>query len=111
MVSLPTTGQFGSIPAAVQATTDSGGVGKFLVQTPGGVRCYGEFQVRDPSPALVVLGKCSNGKSGQIVIARTANLMSGSAIVRLSDGTRGPFVFGDLPSGQAFGARGSAQVR
>lgn len=37
--------------------------------------------------------------------------MSGSAIVRLSDGTRGQFVFGDLPSGQAFGAGGSAQVR
>jgi hypothetical protein len=111
MVSLPVTGQFGSVPAAGQATTDSDGVGKFRVQTPGGVRCHGEFQVRDPGPALVVLGKCSNGKSGQIVITRTANLMSGSAIVPLGDGTRGQFVFGDLPSGQAFGAGGSAQVR
>lgn len=111
MFSLPVTGQFGSVPAAGQATAYSDGVGRFWVQTPGGARCSGEYQVRDPSPTLVVPGKCTNGKSGQIVITRTANLMSGSAIVRLSDGTRGQFVFGDLTYGQTFGAGGSAQVR
>jgi hypothetical protein len=111
MFSLPVTGQFGSVPAAGQATAFNNGIGRFWVQTPGGARCSGEYQVRDPSPALVVPGTCSDGKRGQIVITRTANLMSGSAIVRLSDGTRGQFVFGDLTYGQTFGAGGSARVR
>ena len=111
MFRLPVTGQFGSTPAAGQVTAFNNGVGTFWVQTPGGARCTGEYQVRDPNPALVLAGKCTNGKHGQIVVTRTPDLMSGSAIVKLSDGTRGQFVFGNLTYGQAFGQGGVATSR
>lgn len=111
MFRLPVTGQFGSTPAAGQVTAFNNGVGTFWVQTPGGARCTGEYQVRDPNPALVLAGKCTNGKHGQIVVTRTPDLMSGSAIVKLSDGTRGQFVFGNLTYGQAFGQGGVATIR
>ncbi|MBN9317714.1 MAG: hypothetical protein J0I99_18395 [Devosia sp.] len=111
MFRLPVTGQFGAMPAAGQITAFNNGVGTFWVQTPGDARCSGEYQVRDPNPALVLAGKCSNGKSGQIVVTRTPDLMSGSAIVRLSDGTRGQFVFGNLTYAQTFGQGGAAAIR
>lgn len=108
---LPVTGQFASTPAAGQITAFNNGVGTFWVQIPGGARCTGDYQVRDPNPALVLQGKCSNGRQGQIVVTRTPDLMSGSAIVKLSDGTRGQFVFGNLTYGQAFGQGGVANIR
>lgn len=111
MFRLPVTGQFGSAPAAGQITAFNNGVGTFWVQTPGGARCTGEYQVRDRNPALVLAGKCSNGKQGQIVVTRTPDLMSGSAIVKLTDGTRGQFVFGNLTYSQAFGQGGVAAIR
>lgn len=111
MFRLPVTGQFGSTPAAGQITAFSDGVGKFWIQVPGGARCSGEYQVRDPNPALVLAGKCSNGKQGQIVVTRAPDLMSGSAIVKLTDGTRGQLVFGNLTYGQAFGQGGVATIR
>lgn len=111
MFALPVTGQFGSTPAAGQVTAFNNGVGTFWVMTPGGARCAGEYQVRDPNPALVLTGKCSDGKTGQIVVTRTPDLMSGSAIVRLSNGTRGQFVFGNITYAQAFGAGGTATIR
>lgn len=61
--------------------------------------------------ALVLTGKCSDGKTGHIVVTRTPDLMSGSAIVRLSNGTRGQFVFGNITYAQAFGAEGTATIR
>lgn len=111
MFALPITGQFGSTPAAGQVTAYNNGVGTFWVTTPGGARCSGEYQVHELSPALVLTGKCSDGKTGQIVVTRTSDLMFGSAIVRLSNGTRGQFVFGNITYAQAFGAGGTAVIR
>ncbi len=54
--------------------------------TPGGGRCSGEYQVRDLSPALVLTGKCSDGKTVQIVAPVPAICpgVSGSSPLRIS---------------------------
>ncbi|KMO44872.1 hypothetical protein VQ03_00795 [Methylobacterium tarhaniae] len=40
---------------------------------------------------------------GEAIVTRQAGLMTGSALVALSNGRRGQFVFGDLTYNQAFG--------
>lgn len=102
---LPVTGEFSDrTPAAGQATAYSDGHGAFWVQVPGGPRCSGTYNAHDPNPTLVVAGVCSDGKEADVVITRQADLMTGTAIVKLSDGRRGQFVFGNLTFDQAFGA-------
>lgn len=112
LFSIPVTGEFSrGGPAAGQATARSDGVGTFWVQVPGGRRCSGEYSVRDPSPTLVVPVRCTDKRTGQVVITRQPGLMSGTAIVKLSDGTRGQFVFGDITFEQRFGTGGTARTR
>lgn len=55
--------------------------------------------------------RCDDGRTGEAVVTRQADLISGSAIVQLNDGTRGQFVFGDVTFEQAFGAGGTARTR
>ncbi|WP_348935041.1 hypothetical protein [Aquabacter sp. CN5-332] len=44
------------------------------------------------------------------MITRQMDLISGTAIVTLNDGTRGQFVFGNLRFDQAFGDGGKAMT-
>jgi len=102
---IPVTGQLSNgVAAAGQATAFNNGRGEFWVKIPGGARCAGDYAVRDPNPTMVVPVMCDNGRKGQAVIARRTDLVTGTAIVRLNDGTRGQFVFGNLTFEQAFGS-------
>lgn len=112
MFSLPITGQFNDGSAAAgQASAMSNGVGVFWVKEPGGARCEGSYGVRNPNPTLVVPITCSDGATGEAVITRQPDLMSGSAIVALNNGRRGQVVFGNLRFEQAFGAAGMARTQ
>ncbi|NNM71414.1 hypothetical protein [Enterovirga aerilata] len=109
-ISVPVSGQFGNgVPAAGQATARTSGEGDFWVQAPGGKRCSGTYNSLDTNPTIVVPVTCSNGARGEIVVTRQLNGLSGTAIGKLSDGTTGQFVFGDLKFEQAFGAGGKAK--
>lgn len=104
LFSLPITGQLSNgVPAAGQATAYNNGVGEFWVQFPGSMRCAGTYAVRDPNPTIVVPVTCGSKIRGEAVITRQADLMSGTAIVGLSNGKRGQFVFGNLRFEQVFG--------
>lgn len=105
MFSVPITGQLSNGAAAAgQATAYNNGRGEFWVHFPGGARCSGEYAVNDPNPTLVVPVSCSDGRRGELVATRQPGLMSGTAIVRLNNGMRGQFVFGNLTFEQAFGS-------
>ena len=109
--SIPVTGQLSNGSAAFgQATARSDGLGTFWVKVPGAERCGGNYRVGDSSQTSVVPVLCNDGRSGEAVITRQADLMSGSAIVKLSDGTKGQFVFGDIHFDQTFGRGGTAHT-
>lgn len=111
MFSIPVTGQLSNGNAAFgQATARSDGLGTFWVKVPGAERCSGAYRVADTNPTLIVPVSCNDGRLGEAVITRQADLMSGSAIVKLSDGTKGQFVFGDIRFDQAFGQGGGAHT-
>ena len=107
--SVPLTGQMSNgVAAAGQATARSGGNGSFWVQIPGGSRCSGSYDSTDTNPTIVLPVQCSDGRHGEAVTTRQLDGVSGTAIVRLSDGTTGQFVFGNLRFDQAFGDGGKA---
>lgn len=101
---VPVTGQMAGGPAAGQAIARWSGKGDFWVQAPAGLKCSGEYDPFDTNPTIVVPIKCTNGKTGEIVITRQLDGLSGTAIAKLSDGTEGQFVFGNLKFDQAFGS-------
>lgn len=112
LFSIPVTGQLSNgVAAGGQATAFSTGFGEFWVKIPGGARCSGTYNVRDPSPTLVVPVACTDGHTGEAVITRTPDLMSGSALVSLSGGLTGQFVFGNITFSQTFGNGGVAKIR
>lgn len=101
---IPITGQLANGTAAAgQATGYDNGVGEFWVAFPGSIRCTGSWSVRDPNPTIVIPVKCGARVRGEAIVTRQASFMTGSAIVGLSNGQRGQFVFGDLTYEQAFG--------
>lgn len=73
------------------------------IQIPAGAYCSGSWNVRDPNPVTVVSVNCDDGAKGESVIARQPDLMSGTAIVALSNKKRGQFMFGDSTYVQSFG--------
>ncbi|WP_288583002.1 hypothetical protein [uncultured Methylobacterium sp.] len=101
---IPITGQLANGNAAAgQATGFDNGVGEFWVAFPGSIRCTGSWSVRDPNPTIVIPVTCGARVKGEAIVTRQAGFMAGSAIVALSNGQRGQFVFGDLSFDQAFG--------
>jgi len=101
---IPITGQLANGNAAAgQATGFNNGVGEFWVAFPGSIRCTGTWAVRDPNPTIVIPVTCGARVRGEAIVTRQAGFMTGSAIVALSNGQRGQFVFGDLTYEQAFG--------
>ena len=109
---VPVTGQTSSgVPAAGEAIARTSGEGEFWVKIPGSTRCKGTYDSLSMSPTLVVDVRCDDGRSGEAVVTRQADFVSGSAIVRLNDGTRAQFVFGDVTFEQAFGDGGTARTR
>ncbi|GJD62132.1 hypothetical protein [Methylobacterium frigidaeris] len=101
---IPVTGQLtNGIAAAGQATGYRHGLGEFWVAFPGSIRCTGTWSVRDPNPTIVMPVTCGARVRGEAIVTRQPGFMTGSAIVALSNGQRGQFVFGDLTYEQAFG--------
>ena len=90
-------------PAAGQATGYNNGVGEFWVAFPGSIRCSGTWAVRDQNPTIIIPVTCGARVHGEAIVTRQAGFMTGSAIVALSNGKRGQFVFGDVTYEQAFG--------
>jgi len=111
-ISVPITGRLsdGTL-AAGEATSRRDGHGALWVQIPGGFRCEGKYNSLERSASVVVPVTCSNGLKGEAVVAIQLDRMSGTALVRLSDGRRGQFVFGNLSFEQAFGAGGRVKTK
>lgn len=106
--SVPVTGQLADgTPAAGQATARTSGNGDFWVQVADGTKCSGTYNAYDTNPTIVVPVNCADGRSGQTIITRQLDGLSGTAIVTLDDGTRGQFVFGNLTFEQAYGSGGA----
>jgi hypothetical protein len=101
---IPITGQLTNGAAASgQATGYRDGHGDFWAAFPDSMRCSGTWAVRDPNPTIVIPVSCGTRVRGEAIVTRQAGFMTGSAIVGLSNGQRGQFVFGDLTFEQAFG--------
>lgn len=64
------------------------------------LQCGGAVSLSKPTVVLPVT--CDNGRRGQAIIARQADLVTGTAIVQVSNGSRGQFIF--VTFEQAFGA-------
>ena len=105
---VPITGDLQGRPAAGQAVARSDGHGEFWVQEPGGPRCSGSYNPRDTNPTIIVPVSCSDGRTGETVITRQMDGLSGTAVVALNDGSKGQFVFGNVRYEQAFGSGGKA---
>ena len=101
-LSVPVTGEIGSQPAQGQATAKFSGEGTFWVATTRGLRCDGTYDSLTRAPTISAPITCNDGRSGTAIITRTMDMVSGTVIASLQDGTEGRFVFGNLSFEQAF---------
>lgn len=101
-LSVPVTGFVGDQPAQGEATAKLSGAGTFWVMTTSGLRCEGIYDSITTRPTITSPVECSDGRSGTAIITRTMDQVSGTVIARLTDGTEGRFVFGNLQFDQAF---------
>lgn len=103
-IQVPVTGQLADgTPMAGEAIGAWNGNGTFFVETTRGLRCSGTYNSLSQSPTLIIPVTCSDGRTGRLLSTRQMDMLSGSAIAELSDGTKGQFVFGNLKFDQAFG--------
>lgn len=99
LFTLPIYGEFSSHgPASGEVAAGDDGIGRFWVQSKKGRRCTGEYNVRDTRLTLPIQVRCSDGAVGTATVKRAADLMSGSATIRLSDRSTGKFTFGNNAS-------------
>jgi len=63
------------------------------------------------APTIEAPVNCNDGRTGRLLITRTMDMVSGTVIGQLSDGTQGRFVFGNLTFDQAFGNGSGARIR
>ncbi|AHD12160.1 hypothetical protein [Phaeobacter gallaeciensis] len=99
--SVPVNGQFDGAPAQGTATASLAG-GSFKVLNTSGLSCTGTYDANSTAITIQAPVSCTDGRVGNAIITRKTNLISGTAIVRLNDGTTGEFVFGDLQFGEEF---------
>ena len=78
-----------------QSTYRPDGKGDFWIETIDGLRCEGEYNSLDQSAAIKVEAKCSDGRTGHAIIARSLNDNYGVAIAKFSDGVTAEFSFGN----------------
>lgn len=105
--SVPVTGTIGDTPVQGQATAKAP-TGDFWVMSTTGLRCDGTYDSMTSAPTITAPVKCNDGRTGDLIITRTLDMLSGTVIGRLSDGTEGRFVFGNLTYAQAFGGTTAA---
>ncbi len=109
-MSVPVTGVIGDETAQGQATASSDGSGTFSVATIEGLSCNGTYDSLDRAPTISAPVVCNDGRTGNLLVTRTLDGVSGTVVGKLSDGTRGQFVFGNLTFEQAFGL-GNARIK
>ncbi|MDJ0631077.1 MAG: hypothetical protein QNJ44_22660 [Rhodobacter sp.] len=101
--SWPVNGELGGDPVTGTATAAVSG-GSFRVQNARGLVCAGTYDAYSAEITITAPVTCSDGRKGRAVISRKTNLLAGTGIVRLDDGTEGRFVFGDLSFAKEFGS-------
>ncbi len=70
--------------------------GDFSVSNTAGVYCTGTYNQYSTSAKLKATVKCSDGRFGDVIVLRSGdNLMNGSGIGTLNDGTRIRILLGD----------------
>lgn len=102
---VPVTGMLGDQAAQGEAVASTDGSGTFWVENIDGLRCDGTYDSKVTDPTIRVPVRCSDGRTGTLLATRQG--MSGTVIGKLSDGTEGRFVFGNLSFSQAFPGGGA----
>lgn len=101
-IQVPVNGELAGVPAQGTAAADLGG-GRFSVSNTRGLNCSGTYDALDSNVTITAPITCNDGRTGNAIISRKSNMVSGTVIVRLNDGAEGRFVFGDLSFSQEFG--------
>lgn len=71
--------------------------GAFEASNLNGFSCNGTYDQYSQSRTLKVKIKCSDGRIGNIIISRTGpNLMNGSGVGKLNDGTKFRVLLGEM---------------
>lgn len=83
-------------PMQGQIVLDLGGEGRFTVENLDGFSCSGTYDVYNRNPTIRIPITCSDGRFGDVLATRSANGVSGTATAKLTDGTTGRFVFGEV---------------
>lgn len=100
--SLPVVGELDGEPAQGTSVV-SAAEGRFTVTAVSGLSCSGTHSSTDTSVTITAQVTCNDGQTGTALITRKSNFISGTAVIRLSGGRTGRFVFGDLSYGEEFG--------
>lgn len=106
-MTVPVTGYIGDEAAAGQSTARLNAPGDFWVETLSGLRCEGTYDATDTNPTISIPARCNDGRTAQLLATRNTMTGGGTVIGRLSDGTEGRFVFGNLSFEQAYGGSGA----
>lgn len=76
-------------------TARGDGTGTLWVQNrPGGLRCEGDYSIPNGQRQFDLPIACNDGRTGTASVNLKPGGISGVALARLNDGTRGQFVFG-----------------
>jgi hypothetical protein len=93
----PAAVQMGDGVKLVGTTSASLSSGTFEVADPASsLRCSGNYDPLDMAPTITAPVVCSDGRTGVIIVTRTADGLSGSGSVVMSDGSSGRVGFGRL---------------
>lgn len=77
------------------STIASGTSGHFVVRSSRrSIKCAGDYDLRDRRPTVTLSVKCSDGRTGEVFVTRSADLMSAWGKVKLSDGSTGRVIVG-----------------
>lgn len=71
------------------------GVGTFEASTSSGLTCRATYDALTRAPILRVPVYCIDGRAGALLVTWQTDLVAGTAIAQLDDGTEGQFVFGN----------------
>lgn len=110
-VKVPVSGTIGSERAQGQAVGNISGKGLFSATTSSGLQCSGTYNPLSTDPTISAPTTCNDGRTGTLIITRSLDGLSGTAIGQLNDGTKAEFVFGDLVFQQGTGANAGASTR
>lgn len=100
-VSVPVNGELEGIRAQGTATAALSG-GTFYVMSTSGLRCDGTYDAMTSDITITAPVTCNDGRTGNAIISRRADLTSGTVIVKLTGGAQGQFVFGNLSYAEEF---------